>query len=491
MIKLLNTQQIREIDRLTLQKLGISKDTLIEQVGVRITKTFVHLFEKDKKVVVVCGKGDNGRDGFALAKQLLKLGYFVAVCKIDAEMDGDGVPQVSLCELNEFDIVVDAIFGIELSCRLVGAYASMIHQINSLHKVIVSIDIPSGIDANTGAKLGSAIKADYTLSIQTGKVGLYVYPGREYSGKVCILDIDIPESFISTIPSDVYLIQKEAMGYLLPQRAMHSNKGSYGKVLCIGGSEEMSGSITLASLAAIRSGCGSITCAIPRGILARVTPVVLESMYILLDDEDGHIASSSVSVLSQRIANYTCILVGCGITRSDAIPPLLKVLLDSDIPLVIDADGLYALIPLLSKYKKRKQLILTPHLKEFARLVGKNVEDIVEHQVEEALLFSKEYPNVVLVLKSETTLIVCNQQLYINTYGNNGLAKGGSGDVLAGIITGLYAQNKDALSAAILGVFLHAYSADRLLKKHSVYSILPSDILGMIDNIVKELEDSV
>lgn len=498
-MKIVNRKQMNIIDSTATSMYNIDSLILMEHAGYGIYLDFIKRFSSDKKIIIVCGNGNNGGDGFVLARLLHLSGYQVAVSFIgneakltkDAKINYESVKALKI-DLNEqydvYDIIIDCIFGTGLCRNIEGHYYDVIERINQLNKIIISVDIPSGIDSDTGCILGCAMKADITYTMQCGKVGLYLYPGRIYSGEVIVIDIFIPKALIDQCESTTYLIQKEDMRTLMPDRSVHSNKGSYGRVLCIGGSEGMSGAISMAAKSALKVGCGLMTCAIPSCIKDIVATNLLESMSIILNEKEGHISASSTSILQDKINQYTCILIGCGIGRSKDIEAIMELLLESDIPLIIDADGLYAFKQFMNAYKHRCNVILTPHLKEFSMLMDCKLSDVVEHTLDYVNEFCKLYPNFTLVLKSETTLIAQNHMRYINTYGNNGLAVGGSGDVLAGLISGLYAQLKNPLNSAILGVFLHAYSADQLLLNKSVYSILPSDIMSIVEEVMKELQ---
>lgn len=498
-MKLVTRTQMNAIDAAASTTYKIPSILLMEHAAHEV---FLKLQEKrDTKTrfVCVCGSGNNGGDGFALARLLHLKGY---VCHLhfvgkeerltkDAKTNYDAckaleIPFVEESAYENYDVIIDCIFGTGLCRTIEGKYKEIIETINASNKYIISMDIPSGVDSDNAAILGVAIKADETYTMQSGKIGHYVCPGRNYAGKVSVLDIFIPSILVDKCESQVYLIEKEEMKNYLPKRAVQSNKGSYGKVLCIGGSAGMSGAITMAAKSALASGCGLLTLAIPKSIQNLVMGNVLESMSFLLEEKDGHIAKEASSLLEEKIAGFTCALIGCGIGRSEDIKVILKTLLDSNTPLIIDADALHAL---KDRMQNRKNTILTPHLKEFANLMQVDVKEIVDHTLMYVDTFCKQYPDVTLVLKSETTIIAQNELRYINTYGNNGLATGGSGDVLAGLISGLYAQNKDAFKAAVLGVFLHAYSADLLLKKKSVYSIVPTDIIESLEDVLFGLSE--
>lgn len=497
-MKLVTGAQMKKIDEMAINDYQIDSIVLMEQAGMAIYTHFIEKFTIDNKICIVCGSGNNGGDGLVLARLLSENGYDVKVWLIAnvEELSKDALTSykrykdiynIFCSALNDEDIIVDAVFGTGLSRIVNDKYARVIEKINDHDSIKVSIDVPSGIDSYSGKVLGMAIVADYTFTLQIGKIGLYLNQGRLHSGGVSVLDIGIPNELIESCDTNTFLIEKKNVSSLLPKREVRSNKGSYGKVLCIGGSDRMSGAISLAALSALRSGCGSISCAVPKGVKDIVAGNLLESMTIGLNDEDGYFGKQAVEELQSVINNYTCVLFGCGIGRNPEIKALLEVVLKSNVSVVIDADGIYAFKELIEKYKYRENIIVTPHLKEFSYLFDKNLNDVIEDSLSIAVEFAKQYPEITLVLKSETTLIVKDEITYINTYGNNGLAKGGSGDVLAGIITGIYAQNNNPVDAAVLGVFLHSYSSDILLEKQTVYSIIPSDIFPIIDKIVKNL----
>ena len=498
-MKLVTRKQMNEVDALASTRYRIPSILLMEHAAHEVFLKLSEKWDASTSFILVCGSGNNGGDGFALARLLHLKGYSCTLQFLgkeerltkDAKINYDTchalhVPFVMDCEYSDYDVVIDCIFGTGLCRTIEGKYKDVIENINASKAYKISIDIPSGVDSDSAAILGVAIKADETYTMQTGKTGLYVCPGRNYAGKVSVLDIFIPDVLVEESESTTYLVEKEEMKTWLPERKVQSNKGSYGKVLCVGGSEGMSGAITMASKSALSVGCGLLTCAIPKSIQPLVSGNLLESMSYLLEEENGHISKSSIPFLKEKINAFTCALIGCGIGRSEDIKEILSMFLESEIPLIIDADGLFALKDQLTN---RKNTILTPHLKEFATLMNVDVKEIVNHTLAYVDKFTALYPDITLVLKSETTIIAQNKVRYINTYGNNGLATGGSGDVLAGLITGLYAQNKDPLKASVLGVFLHAYSADLLVKKKSVYSIVPTDIIVQMEDVLFALSE--
>ena len=494
-MQILSNQQMRMVDTLAVQDYHIPSIVLMEHASMGIYQKLQAEIPKDSRIVIVCGVGNNGGDGLALARLLYIGGYQVAYALVEQMVHSEDalknlkmvealkIEKVSSCE--GYDVIVDAIFGTGLSFSVEGNAKFWIEQINASEAKKISVDIPSGIGSNTGEILGCAVKADITYTIARGKIGLYIYPGSSYVGKVEYIDLHVPNELFEAY-DEYHLIDKEYACIHLPKREAHSHKGSYGRVLAIGGSRTMSGSITMAIQAALRSGCGLMTAAIPISILHILQTSILESMWIPLLDRNGFVSKDGISSI-QNIHNYDAILIGCGLGRNGDVIDYVKKVMDSHVPCVIDADGLVALKVLKAMYVSREHVILTPHLKEFADFMDVSLQEVIENRMQYVDMFTKMYPNWTLVLKSETTIIAHGNKVYINTSGNNGLAVGGSGDVLAGIITGLLAQCKDCLSASTVGVFIHGYAADELLKNKSVYSILPTDIINELETILLKM----
>lgn len=491
-MRIVTCKQMNTIDKNASEVYQIPSIILMEHAAYGVYEKLMQAYAKDRSFFIVCGSGNNGGDGFALARLLYVNHYSVRIHMLGNidHLTKDAKINYDICKamdiefndtFNEEDIIVDCIFGTGLTRIIEGVYKEYIEKINNSKNIVISMDIPSGIHCDSGEVMGVAVKAHITYTMECGKMGLYVYPGRIYANRVEVISLHIPTTLQEEVHTNSYLIEEKDMKQLLPKRSVHSNKGNYGKVLCVGGSLGMSGAISLASKAALKCGCGLMTCAIPKCIHEIVAKNVLESMSVVLEDKDGHICAASKDTLSKKMNDFTCILIGCGIGRSEDIKEIVECLYDSEVPLIIDADGLFALKGTL---RNRKNTILTPHLKEFATLMDVDVKDVVEHTMYYVDEFCKKYKDITLVLKSETTIIAQDIKRYINTYGNNGLAKGGSGDVLAGMITGFYAQTKDTVRASTLGVFLHAFAADTYLDDFCEYSLLPSDVILKAEQIL-------
>ena len=494
-MQILSNQQMRMVDTSAIEDYHIPSIVLMEHASMGIFEKLKQQVSKDSKILVVCGVGNNGGDGLALARLLHIDGYDVKYALVeDFVSSQDALVNLQIVEsmglekvhsVNGYDVIVDAIFGTGLTRNVESKAKEWIDNINQSGAKIYSIDIPSGICSNTAEVLGCAVKADVTYTIARGKIGLYLYPGSEYAHQVEYIDLHVPQSLFSSY-DDFHLIDKEYAVNYLPIRVAHSHKGSYGRVLAVGGSRNMSGSITMAIQAALRSGCGLMTAAIPISILHVLQSSILESMWIPLLDRKGFVSNESISSIS-NISNYDSILIGCGIGRHADVIDYVRRVMDSNVHCIIDADALVALKVLKAMYNQRHNVILTPHLKEFADFMDVPLEEVIQHRMQYVDLFTKMYPNWILVLKSETTIIAFGDKRYINTSGNNGLAVGGSGDVLAGIITGMLAQCKDCVQASIVSVFVHGYIADQLLQRKSAYSILPTDIIHELEQVLLEM----
>ena len=495
-MQVLTNYQMRYVDQMAMETYHIPGIVLMEHASFGIYTQMKSWLKKSDRIQIVCGVGNNGGDGLALARLLSIDGFDVCYSLVEHKVvTEDALSNLQMVEalgipcyedLQSVDVIVDAIFGTGLQRDVEGNAKDWIEKMNANTAKVVSIDIPSGICSNTGEILGVAIKADITYTIARGKVGLYIYPGSEYVGDLAYIDLHVPNSLFEECGSTFSLVTNDVCKNLLPIRSRHSHKGDYGKILMIGGSRNMSGAICMAAKAALASGCGLLTCAVPVCMQFVLQTNVLESMSLPLLDRNGWVSKESVSSLP-ALDTYDGILIGCGMGRHADVVSYVDKVLRSHQPVVIDADGLVGLKPLLMVYKNRKDVILTPHLKEFADLMNVSVKEVEEHRMFYIDQFTKEYPNWTLVLKSETTIIASGDYRYINTSGNNGLAVGGSGDVLAGIITGMLGQLKDCVKAACVGVYLHGVAADSLLDTKSVYSIVPTDVIQEVEHILKSM----
>lgn len=511
-MKLVTPKQIQEVDRQAIEDKKIPGILLMEHAAWSI---YDYLKAKggDERVVIVCGPGNNGGDGLALARLLTIFSTREVVVWLVASPDKlsrDGKIYYEICkqlkvplfnikeenkeakleELTRKDIVVDALFGTGLSRPIMGIYKEIIEGINQVAPWVISVDIPSGIEGETGKVQGICIQATVTFTFTAPKIGLFLYPAILYTGEVRVEKIGIPEELVDKIPSQIFSIEKKEMAALLPIRPIRSHKGTFGKVLTIGGSMGMSGAISLTSLAAYKVGCGTVTAAVPRSIISIVQQKLTEVMALSLEDEEGYVSCQASLTLKEKLSPYQVIAIGPGMGRHTGTLELLKVVLATSLPCVIDADALSFIGTVKMLIKQRQApIILTPHAGEMARIMEVPISCIIEEPLFYAQKLAKEL-RAIVVLKIEKTVIVdWADNIYINRCGNSGLAKGGSGDTLTGIIAGLLAQHLTPIDAARLGVYLQTRAADIAKAKCSEYSYLASDTINYLGEVFKELKD--
>lgn len=486
---LVRNKEMKECDSNTISKFQMPSLVLMERSAMAVVKEMKTRAYDCAQVCVVCGTGNNGGDGIAIARLLHLEGVKVEILIVGEEETGSqefsqqlliarnyGVPIVTNGDWKQYTVIVDAIFGIGLTRNVEGLFAQMIQDINEAPAPVVAVDIPSGISGDDGKIKGVAVKADCTITFAYGKPGLFLYPGAEYAGEVILADIGIYENGFEKGLPKIRMLEEEDEKRLLPARYAYSNKGSYGKVLVIAGSVGMSGAAYFSACAAYRMGVGLVRILTPfenRVVLQQQLPEALFTGYQL--------ENMNWTEIKESIQWATTIVLGPGIGQSQEAEQILEfVLSQAEVPLVIDADG----INLLARHRdwmttRKGPLIVTPHLKEMERLTGSLVSDIADHIMETASEFA-EKNNCICVLKDARTIIAGEDQIIINTTGNHGMATGGSGDVLSGMIGGLLAQKMNPLLAAALGVRLHGKAGDKACKKKGPYAMIARDILDEI-----------
>jgi len=505
----LTSSQMREIDRKASQEIGIPEVVLMENAGFCVFEEIKKDFEvlKDKNIAVFCGKGNNGGDGFVVARYLAQVCPNVKVFLFDEnvtltskvfldilkrlEVDVKILSAELLLSLKSqrFDIIVDAIFGIGLSKDIDGLYKKAIEYINNSNAYVYSVDIPSGICSDTAQVKGCAVRASKTVTFVYPKIGHILYPGSYYCGKVVVKDIGIPEKIIKDIK--VKILTAEDLDVSKFYRYPDSHKGDYGKVGIVAGSRYYPGAAVLCSNAAIKSGCGLCYLITPQESLYFQSLRKPEIIVLPVESKEGVISFDGFVKFKEYFAKLDVLGFGCGLTRDSEVEKILIHILESfQIPIVIDADGLNVLASsqkaknLLASYKSQK--VLTPHYMEAARLLGVDVKDVAKNPVDAATKVAREF-EAICVLKGSRTIITDGDKVFINVLGNPGMAKGGSGDVLTGIILSMIAQGYSAFEAAKISVYLHSLSADILLEKKTMQTILPSDIIEGLDSAIRRL----
>lgn len=489
-----NGTWMQKADEDTIQRIGIPSLVLMERAALKTVEVMKERQIALEQCLVVCGSGNNGGDGFAVARLLHMEGKRVCAvfvgseasmseeCRMQREIAGNlGVQIVTDIPREEYTVVIDAVFGVGLSRPVTGRYAEVIEAMNQKKGQKVAVDIPSGISSFDGSVLGVAFRANLTVSFACEKLGSVLFPGYEYSGEVVPAEIGIVTDIFRKQTDICYTLDREDLFEMLPKRKKNSHKGSYGKILMITGSKGMSGAAYLSAKSAYISGGGLVqiyTEETNRVILQQLLPEAIVSTYTAYEEE------ALASLL--KWADVVCI--GCGLGKSKVSEQILEyVLRHLEIPCVIDADGLN----LLARKKEllpqeAKEIILTPHMKEMAGMIGCTVSELAERRFEKLQKFVGDY-GVVCALKDARTLVAAQgRQMFLNTAGNSAMAKAGSGDVLAGVIAGLLAQHMSAYDAAVLGVYLHACGGDEARKRCGAYSVLAQDLTEGIKICIKE-----
>ena len=450
------------------------------------------------KTAIICGGGNNGGDGISLACDLAKLNNFVTLIMLSSPktdsskfyFDIAKSTGVKIVEYNdklifdEFDQLVDCIFGVGLNKEPAGIYAEVIDKINSSGKIVISADIPSGLNADNGLASRHTVKADKTVSFGAYKTGHFLNDAKDYTGILVNNDIGIELS-------EKYEIY-DAVDFkrFFPKKKENSYKYNNGKLTVIGGSKNYVGAVMLAGQAeaALRAGAGLACIAVPDFLIDSVRSRIIDQTLCPLSD-NGETLVFNGRETDEALQKANAVVVGIGIGRGEEIEKLIDYLLGLDIALLIDADGISALTNIKKRLKNKKaRVIVTPHTAEFSRLSGVCVEDIIKKPIEYAQAFAKEY-SVTILLKGAATVISDGYRTALSPYGNSGLSVGGSGDVLSGIIGGLLARHTDAYNACVLGSFLLGRAGEKLSEKLTCYGIVASDIPKAVPYVIKEIMD--
>ncbi len=511
-MKAITAEQMKELDQLAINDYKIPSLLLMEHAAMAVFKEIKKNHSKKSRILIVCGSGNNGGDGLALARILIQYKYKPTIYLLSEyeklsdlskrQYDILKLLKANIVQIEEkeqldyadnWDIIIDAIFGISLNREIKGIYNEVIEYINCQYAEIISLDLPSGVDASTGNVLGNAVFADKTITFGFSKIGLHLYPAAEYCGKIIVANIGIPKIAFNTLTNNNYyrqeidIIDKKFL-QKLAYRDENSHKGTFGTALIIAGSKQMTGAAMLSAKASYHSGVGIARVLTSENNKNAINNFVPEAICETYNESSN--SQNLEELFHAQKTKATAILIGCGLGTDDKAWTLLKLALESDLPLVIDADGLNLLAEnpeFLGKLKLRKnKTILTPHIGEMSRLTKFDKSKLLENQLEIARNFAK-MNNVILISKDARTIIACpDGKVYLNVKGNNGMATGGSGDVLAGIITGLLAnKGNTAETAAITGVYVHALAGDEAANAKGKTALLASDIIDNISKVLK------
>jgi ADP-dependent NAD(P)H-hydrate dehydratase / NAD(P)H-hydrate epimerase len=509
LLRLYTADVMRAVDSIAIHGIGIPGAHLMERAGMAVAGEILERFDPEE-VVLFCGKGNNGGDGFVVARELFDAGCEVTVFTLagddeytgDAKLNldildhlgvdvrpfGDGdEPDEDIVIVTELaDVIVDAIFGTGFTGAAKGPAAAAVELINGAPGIVVSVDIASGVGANNGSVHGPAVFADLTVALHAPKVGHFITPGGAFSGEVAVAPIGIPS--LADHETDVWLLTDGGVSALIQPKSGLDHKRSVGTVLVVGGSRGMTGAAHMTAMAALRSGAGLVHAALPQG--AGGEKPFPEVIVLEAPGEAGQFGAASGAALLDEAEKMKAVAVGPGLGRGDGAKRLVRELIAVDRPLLLDADGLYALgdrPELLAE--RRLPTVLTPHEGELGRLLGRPADEVAAQRLA-CVRSAAQRSNATVLLKGEATIVADpSGRAYVVPTGNPGLATPGTGDVLSGVIVAQLAKGMDATDAACLGAYLHGLAAD-IVAQESVGTegMIASDLLLALPAAIERLK---
>jgi NAD(P)H-hydrate epimerase len=503
-IPLQDAAGMRELDRATIEDIGIPGAVLMEIAGRGCAEAVEELLHDDAgSVAVVCGKGNNGGDGFVAARHLHHAGHQVDVFLIadpdklrgDAKLNWEILDKLKLAvwalgdekqvaelDLSGYDVILDAVFGTGLSSDVRGPLATAIERINASGVLVVAVDIPSGISADTGRSLGTAVQAAHTVTFGYPKLGHVIYPGAAHTGDIIVVDIGIPPDLVPQGPGSTWLLCDEDIAPHFKRRRPDAHKGRFGHLVVVAGSIDKPGAAGLCCRAAVRTGAGLVTLAASPEVLARVVVGATELM--------GVPVASAQDVLS-FCEGKQAVCIGPGLSTSREAADLVRRLVsDLPLPMVVDADGLNNLEGRLDRVRQAPaKRILTPHPGEMARLLGVTVPEVQKDRLGTARKLATECGCVVVLKGAGTVVADADGTAFVVPSGNPGMASGGTGDVLTGIIGSLLAQGHDAGESACVGAFVHGKAGDRAMETKGEHGLSATDLIEALPSVLSEYEN--
>lgn len=493
---------------------GLSYLSMMKNAGIGCAKVIVKkvlLSDTAKKTVVLCGKGNNGGDGFVIARYLHEKGYPVSVVLVCGQpvtddaltmfdrLDGTGVdiidygtdPSAALSAIIEAKAIVDAVFGFGFKSEPQSDISALFHIVNTSDAEIVAVDLPSGVECDTARACDDCINADYTLAISCCKPAHILLPASQFCGKIICVDIGIHKSCCKNVDDAGFFSFSDEDGKpVLPERDPRAHKGSYGRVLSICGSKRYAGAAVLAAKGAVRMGAGLVTAAFPDAAYAAIGSKLTEPILLPLpSSQDGFFARGANAELAAEIEKSDAVLIGCGLGQTLGSASVFEETVNTcKCPVIIDADGINLLSANIHSLEAVKgRAIITPHPGEMSRLLGLTIEQVQENRIVLAKALAKKF-DIVVVLKGANTVVACADRAYVNRTGNAGMARGGSGDLLAGMMLGLLGQGLDTFRAAVVAVYIHGALGDEAAQRLSVHGMTPSDMLDILPELLSEYE---
>lgn len=502
-------------DEYAIKTWGIPSAVLMENAGRNTYRLMKERYlNGDETITVFCGRGNNGGDGFVIARYALIDGFTVQVGLIGKKEDlkGDAALNMRLFEslsgeiseciekpkmiktiIQNADIIVDAIFGTGLSKPVGGIEKTVIEAVNKSGIPVISVDIPSGVDGATGKTLGTSIDAVHTFTYAYPKLGQILNPGREHTGNLTVIDISIPSFMEYELGFDGQITDGQMLRAFMKRRLPSSHKGSYGHAVVIAGSPGKTGAAYMTSLAALKIGAGLVTLVIPESLNPILETKTTEVMtYPVRDNGRGFFTPGSFDTIRDFVQDKDVVIMGPGLSQEAGVVELVRrIYTQIDKPFIIDADGINAFQGKPTILKKTKaETILTPHPGELARLIGKTPKDINEDRIEIARASAADFGIHILLKGATSVLSTPHGRIFLNPTGNPSLAKGGSGDILTGFIGGLVSQGYSMIESGLLGAYLHGYMADTWVEKHSDMDLLAMDLLPDLGCAIEEIRNA-
>lgn len=509
-MKIYTCQQMKAIEE-NANKSGMSYVTMMENAGKACYNEIIKLINCTD-VTIICGNGKNAGDGFVIARYLGNSGYKVNVILACGEPKAyeavemyNKMDNVNISITNSDDsmneavkviknssVIIDCIFGIGFKGTLKGSVSELTKVINNSGNTVISVDIPSGLEGDAQSFTKDFIKADYTLAVTCKKPVHVIKPFAEYCGEVRVVDIGFSEKCYEVDYAFNSADDKFIKASLVPRKT-DSNKGTYGKLLCVCGSKNMQGAAVLCANAAVRSGAGLVFCAFPEKAYSAIASKLTEPLMLpLADDEKGFFSETAVAEITEKLQAASAVIIGCGIGVTQGVKEvLLSVINNSKCPIIIDADGLNILSENIDILKTASvPVVLTPHPGEMSRLLGKTIDEIQADRIGACKELTAKTGAVVL-LKGSNTVIAYGDEVYINPTGNPGMAKGGCGDVLSGIISSLVSQGVNPFKSAVCGAYIHGLCGDIVAEKSSLTGMTPSMMIDYLPELFSNFENKV
>ncbi|MFC1494418.1 NAD(P)H-hydrate dehydratase [Thermodesulfobacteriota bacterium] len=514
-MRLVTASEMREMDSLAIEEMGIPGTVLMENAARGAARVFMDHFDPPggSSIIMLCGRGNNGGDGYVMARYLheREMSVRVAILGNMSSISGDALVNLEILkrinvEINEItddekwesfsdgikttDFIIDALLGTGLNSPVRGIFKRVIDDVNASGKPVMSIDIPSGLNADNGKVMGTAVKADITVTFGFAKPGLVVYPGADYTGHLALIDIGIPDAVSSRLKSEHELIGPDEFMHLLSNEKSDVHKGKRGHLLILAGSEGKTGAAALCAMGALRVGAGLVTVGVPESLNPILEKKLTEAMTVPLPEtEEKSLALKAGEDILRLIDKKTVLAIGPGLsTNPETVNLVSKILKEVKVPVVLDADALNALsmVPDSLKYLDKNK-VLTPHPGEMGRLTGLPVRDIQADRLETTRRYAKKWKCNLILKGAGTILSDPGGMVSINPTGNPALASGGSGDVLTGMIAGFLGRGLTPVKASQAGIYLHGMAADYLAVKAGEAGILASELSEAVPYLMKSL----